>query len=247
MVGTGLRYHVARTARVDGSSFLAGLTAFGVAISAASWLLPLSVLTLEAALGRAGLIDVTLMAACLGVLGASALFWWTVVRSDRLLARVVRLADWVRARAARWRPSLEQFETERELTGLRNRLRAALPGLPVLVAGAVLMQLLAASILLVTLYGLGVTGELGILEFARIFFVTRVLSTLAPTPGGVGVVEAGMTAAIASAGVPVAAAGAAVLVFRLGTYIVPIVSGAACWLLWRQRPAGERQALPAAT
>ncbi|MGI9645421.1 MAG: lysylphosphatidylglycerol synthase transmembrane domain-containing protein, partial [Ilumatobacteraceae bacterium] len=163
------------------------------------------------------------------------------------LARVVRVGDWMRVKAARWRPSLDDFRTEEELTKLRDRLRAALPGLPALVAGAVLMQLLAASILLVTLYGLGVTGELGILEFARIFFVTRVLSTLAPTPGGVGVVEAGMTAALASAGVPIAAAGAAVLVFRLGTYIVPIVSGAACWFLWRQRPTPERHLAPAVT
>jgi uncharacterized membrane protein YbhN (UPF0104 family) len=239
VVGTGLRYHVAQTASIETPSFLAGLTAYGVAISAATWLLPLGVLGLEMSLGKAGLLDAAMMAVCVTVLLGSALFWWLVIRSDRLLERAVRIGEWLRSMTARWRSSIGELDVRSGLTMLRDQLRASLPNLPSLVLGALLMQLIAASILLVTLYGLGVTGHLGILEFARIFFVTRVVATLAPTPGGVGVIEAGMTAAIASAGVPVAAAAAGVLVFRLATYVVPIVSGAACWVVWRRRPAGE--------
>lgn len=253
VVGTGLRYHVARTARVDTPRFLAGLTAYGIAISAACWVLPLGVLGLETALGDGGLIDVGLMAVCATVLATTALFWWFVVRSDRLLDRVVAVGERVQRLAGRRRASLVDIDVRAELAALRDRLRAALPGLPVLVAGAIVMQLVAGAILLISLHGLGVAGPLGILEFARIFFVTRVLSTLAPTPGGVGVVEPGMTAALASAGVPLTAAAAAVLVFRLATYVIPIVSGAACWMLWRQRPVasaaaaiGGHEAMPVA-
>ena len=50
--------------------------------------------------------------------------------------------------------------------------------------------------------------------------------TFAPTPGGVGVVEAGMTGALVAAGVAAAPALAAVLVYRFLTYIVPILLGA---------------------
>ncbi len=248
VVGTGLRYHVARTASVDGASFMAGLTAYGIAISAATWLLPLGALGLEALGGDGGLLDGSMMAACVLFLAGSALFWVFVARSDRLLERVVRLGEWLRGVGARRRPSLAEFDVRGGLIALRERLRGCLPKMPILLLGALLMQLIAAGILLVTLYGLGATGNLGILEFARIFFVTRVVGSLAPTPGGVGVIEAGMTAAIASAGVPVAAAAAGVLVFRLATYILPIVSGAACWLVWRQRPIAEsatHEVLPA--
>lgn len=236
MVGTGLRYHVARTASVDGSSFLAGLTAYGVAISAASWFLPLGLLTLEVGLGHGSLIDLALIGICVAVLVGSALFWWFVIRSDRLLDRVVRIGQWFQRRLARRWTSLGRHDLRAELGGLRVRLRAAVPQLPVLVVGAVAMQLIAASILFVALSGLDVTSDIGMLEFGRIFFVTRVLSTLAPTPGGVGVVEAGMSAGLAAAGIPAAAAVAGVLVFRLATYIVPIVSGAVLWMVWRQRP-----------
>lgn len=248
VVGTGLRYHVARTASVDASSFLAGLTAYGVAISAATWLLPLGVLGVEMARGQAGLLDAALMTACVVVLAGSALFWWFVIRSDRLLERAVRIGEWLQSIAARRRTSLAGYDVRGGLASLRLQMRAAVPNLPTLVVGALLMQLIAASILLVTLYGLGATGDLGILEFARIFFVTRVISTLAPTPGGLGVIEAGMTAGIASAGVPVAAAAAGVLVFRLATYVVPIVSGATLWLVWRRRPitgSGTHEVNPA--
>jgi predicted MFS family arabinose efflux permease len=101
-------------------------------------------------------------------------------------------------------------------------------------------------VLLVALVGLGAGPELGVVEFARVFFVTRVLSSLVPTPGGVGVVEAGLTGALVAAGVPVAPAVGAVLVYRLATFLVPIVTGTACWLLWsrvdgrtRDRGAGD--------
>ncbi len=236
VVGTGLRYHVAQTASIDTPTFLAGLTAYGVAISAATWVLPLSVLGLEMAAGSGGLLDASMMAVCAAVLAGSLLFWSIVIRSDRVLARAVALGEWAQGIVGRRRQRVRDFDVRAALDTLRERLRAAIPKLPVLVAGAVLMQLIAAGILLVTLYGLGATADLGILEFARIFFVTRVISTLAPTPGGLGVVEAGMTAGIASAGVPVAGAAAAVLVYRLATYVVPIISGALCWLVWRRRP-----------
>ena len=58
-----------------------------------------------------------------------------------------------------------------------------------------------AVILWVTLQGLGVGAELSVTEFARVFFVVHILGSLAPTPGGVGVIEAGVTGALVAAGV----------------------------------------------
>ncbi|MBO0775681.1 MAG: flippase-like domain-containing protein [Actinobacteria bacterium] len=67
------------------------------------------------------------------------------------------------------------------------------------------------------------------------FAFARLLSVLPITPGGVGVVEVGLTAPLV-AGLAPAAAGrvaAAVLMFRAVTYLLPLPLGAAAYLWWR--------------
>jgi uncharacterized protein (TIRG00374 family) len=91
-------------------------------------------------------------------------------------------------------------------------------------------------ILWVALDGLGVGDELGVTEFARVFFVAHILGSLAPTPGGVGVIEAGVTGALVAAGVATDVALAGVLVYRFITYVLPIVIGTVWYLIWRSQP-----------
>jgi len=102
-------------------------------------------------------------------------------------------------------------------------------------------------VLIVALRGLGVGDELGVTEFFRVFFVATLLGTFAPTPGGIGVIEAGVTGALVAAGVDTTTALAGVLVYRLITYVVPIMLGAllyAAWRIRRQSPAGDGPAIP---
>ena len=63
--------------------------------------------------------------------------------------------------------------------------------------------------------------------------MVTLLSSFVPVPGGVGVVEAGLTGALVAAGVDAPSALAGVLVFRLLTYVAPIVLGAALYVWWR--------------
>jgi uncharacterized membrane protein YbhN (UPF0104 family) len=58
-----------------------------------------------------------------------------------------------------------------------------------------------------------------------------------PTPGGLGTVDAGLTAALVDAGANEPAAIAAVLLFRSFTYVLPLVTGTLGYVLWR---TGER-------
>lgn len=102
-------------------------------------------------------------------------------------------------------------------------------------------------ILLVALRGLGVGAELGSIEFARVFFVVTLLSSFVPVPGGVGVVEAGLTGALVAAGVDAPTALAGVLVYRLLTYVVPIVVGATLYVVWRLDVRRRRPQVPAST
>ena len=68
------------------------------------------------------------------------------------------------------------------------------------------------------------------------FAFVRLLSVLPITPGGVGVVEVGLTAPLAAGLGPTAAArvAAAVLLFRTATYLLPIPLGALAYLGWRR-------------
>jgi putative heme transporter len=66
-----------------------------------------------------------------------------------------------------------------------------------------------------------------------VFFIVTLLGSFIPTPGGVGVIEAGLSGALVASGVAPTSALAAVLVYRLITYVMPILFGAVLYLFWR--------------
>jgi undecaprenyl-diphosphatase len=67
---------------------------------------------------------------------------------------------------------------------------------------------------------------LGLPAVAATFLAGAAVASLAPTPGGLGALEAALVAGLTSAGAPTAPVVAAVLSFRLITYWIPIVPGA---------------------
>jgi uncharacterized protein (TIRG00374 family) len=74
------------------------------------------------------------------------------------------------------------------------------------------------------------------------FAFARLLSALPITPGGVGVVELGLTGFLSTGpDAPTAArVTAAVLLFRAITYLLPIPLGAIAYLAWRSHPAAPK-------
>lgn len=236
-LGTGLRWSIARDAAVPTTTFTSMLVAYGVATTFVTWLLPLCVLLVEITQRAPTGTDLVMLAVCTVVVGGSALFWAVVLRSDRITAWLVALLRALTARAiTRW-PTfaghLAGHDVGAGLLEVRSSLRAV-AGRPLgLLASTALVQSIGAVILLVALRGLGVGDELGFIEFARVYFVVTLLSSLVPVPGGVGVVEAGLTGALVSAGVDAPSALAGVLVYRLLTYVVPIALGAALYIVWR--------------
>jgi uncharacterized protein (TIRG00374 family) len=184
---------------------------------------------------------------CIVVLTGSAAFWAVVLRSDAVSERV---AGWI-ARATAWLRgrtlSRNVPDVSPALLEVRTSLRcvARRPGGLLLRTAAA--QATGALILLVALRSLGVGNELGALEFARVFFVVTLLSSFVPVPGGIGVVEAGLTGALVAAGVAAPTALAAVLVYRLLTYVAPIVLGALLYLVWRMGVRRRRLDPPVST
>ncbi len=64
-----------------------------------------------------------------------------------------------------------------------------------------------------------------IAKIAVVYLTGSAISSIVPTPGGIGAVEAALTAGLTAAGVPGAAAASAVLLFRLVTFWLPIPFG----------------------
>lgn len=241
-LGTALRWSISRESGVRPARFATMLIAYGIATTFATWLLPLGALLVDLTQRSPDRTDLLLVAVISTVVVGSALFWTVVLRSDRLESWAAGLTRRVWARLAQRISALEGLEPDTGVAEVRRELRAiARRPVPLLVR-TLIAQACGAMILLVALRALGVGGELGTTEFFRVFFLAHLAGTFAPTPGGVGVVEAGLTGALMAAGVETTTALAAVLIYRFATYVVPIVFGAALYLAWRVRGIRLRSA-----
>jgi uncharacterized protein (TIRG00374 family) len=113
---------------------------------------------------------------------------------------------------------------------------------------ALVGQLSLWLVLLVAVRVVGIgESEISWAEVLAAFAFVRLISAIPITPGGLGVVELGLTAALAS-GEPsrvASQAAAAVLLYRALTYLMPIPLGMGCYLYWRisrrRHPEGDRR------
>ena len=102
-------------------------------------------------------------------------------------------------------------------------------------APAAVLGLALFLVLLLALRHVGVAeAEVSWVEALAAFALVRLASALPITPGGLGVVELGLAAALVLAGGDRAQVVAAVLVFRALTFLLPIPIGACTRLLWRR-------------
>ena len=94
------------------------------------------------------------------------------------------------------------------------------------------------AVLLVALRDVGVSNdEVSWQEVLAAFSFVRLLSAVPVTPGGLGLVELGLTAALGS-GLPDGTKNqiaAAVLLYRGLTWLLPVPLGVGCWVFWRRR------------
>jgi putative heme transporter len=104
-----------------------------------------------------------------------------------------------------------------------------------LTATTLISHLSLFLVLLLALRHVGVSeSEVSWVEALAAFALVRLLSAFPLTPGGLGVVELGLAAALVLAGGEEAQVVAAVLVFRVLTFVLPIPIGALTWWLWRR-------------
>ena len=206
--------------------------------------MPIVALALLAFAGDANGALVVASIVGLAMLIAGVVLFWLVLRSERSARAVAR---WSERPIAFFRRLGKKAPAERVEEGLLH-FRRQIIGLVKarwlhLSVAALVSHITLFVVLLVTLRHVGVSdAAVSWVQVLAAFAFVRLISALPVTPGGLGVVELGLTAALVAAGGNEAKIVAAVLVFRALTYVLPIPLGALGYLAWRRGRKRRRAA-----
>jgi putative heme transporter len=159
------------------------------------------------------------------VVAMVGLFWResVAVGIGTVLERMARVLP------RRWRP-----RTGRIAASLR-RTRHSTIGVVRRAWGQLTLGMFGYLALQCVLFGgclMAVGLDVGILITVAAFTLSRALSILVVSPGGFGISETGTAALLVALGAAPAAAGAAVLLFGLITFVLEIPLGGVAWIAW---------------
>ena len=230
-IGAALQYRMLVQAGIGRPRAVAGLTAANLLVFAVVLALP--VLAVPAIVR--GVVPRTLTEATLAGLGVFGLLFAVsalLLARDGALAWVGRTVQRVRNRLRRGSPPLTQLP--QRLLRERNRILATLgPRWKRAVAATVGRWAFDYATLLAALAAVGSTPRWSLVLLA--FCAAQLLAQIPVTPGGLGFVEAGLTATLALAGVGAGDAVLATFAYRLFTYWLPLPLGLVGAALHRRR------------
>jgi uncharacterized protein (TIRG00374 family) len=217
----------------------AGLTAGALLLLAALAGLPL--LALPTLVFGGQIPDGLLEAAGIGlaVFAVLCVIGALLLANDRLVRAVGRAlrAPKLGLRQAGGEALPERLLAERDL--VRGSLGRAWPRAVATAAGRWIFDFLS---LYAALLAVGARPPLSAALLA--YSAAQLLGQIPLTPGGLGVVEAGLTGTLALAAVPAAPAALATLAYRLVSYWLPLPAGVLAWI-WHRRRYGEASAAAA--
>jgi len=231
VTGGATQFAMLNKAGIDATAAGAALTANSLIATGA--LLALPILALPAALSGAEIPDTLASGAIVGAFAfvVLAIIFVVLTVFDRPLLIV---GGWLTAIRRRIAPNTggpglgEQFVTRRNevRTELGSRWRSA-----VLTSVANWVFDYLALLAAVVAVGSDAPPSLVLLAYCA----AAVLTMVPITPGGLGFVEAGLTATLAAAGVPTQEALLATLTYRLVSYWLPLPAGLVAYQLFRSR------------
>jgi uncharacterized protein (TIRG00374 family) len=230
--GATLQLRMLGQAGCDTATAVSGFTAFSLLQTASIFFLP--VLTLPAILAGAPVDRGLAQTAFLGLAGfvLVAGLGAVLLSTDGLLRALARAAQWSRNRIVRKRAPLTGLPER--LLGERDEIREVL--------GERWRSALAATAcrlgfdFLALFAALAAVGSVPRPSLALLAYAAASLLAMIPiTPGGLGIVEAGLTGTLALAGVAPAQAVLATLLYRLASYWLPILAGPVAYGLFRRR------------
>jgi hypothetical protein len=232
-IGAATGFRMLSVSGIDKGSAGAALTATSIISNGVLLCLPMAALFLSI-LGApipGGMIHVAWGGAVLAVVLFG--FAFSLVRFDRPIhwfaKTITTVAGWINKRRGQsGGPTVEGIVRQRDqmVSSLGARWRAAL-------LAAVGNWLLDYFALVCALKACGVDPRLSLVLLA--YAVAAVLGMIPITPGGVGFVEAGLTAMLVLAGVPSEKALLAVLAYRIASYWLPLPAGLGAHFVFRHR------------
>jgi putative heme transporter len=224
-MGAALQYKMLAQTGIPTRQAVAGLTAANLLTFA--MVLAMPVLAVPAIL-RGGVSRDLLEAAAVGVVVFVALFTISAIllTHDKALAWVGRVIQRVRNRLRRRSEPLRELPDR--LLRERNRIIGTLgPRWKRALAATSGRWALDYATLLAALAAVGSSPRPSLVLLA--FCAAQILAQIPITPGGLGFVEAGLTAMLTLAGVSAGAAVLATFAYRLFSYWLPLPVGLAAW------------------
>jgi uncharacterized membrane protein YbhN (UPF0104 family)/phosphoserine phosphatase len=255
-LATGLYFAVLRRWDYEPWRVAAASLVSGLWNNLAKLATPLAALLAFTLTGRVSAGDVALAALAAVVIAGVALALRAVLRSERTAAalghRAGRLLSAVTRRLGRgpvagW--DATAVKVHRDIVDVvRDRWPAVTTA--TIVSHATLFALFVNSLHAV---GLG-ADQIGTAELLGVFAIARATTLLPLTPGSIGLLEVSLTASLTATGQDPDQVVAAVVVYRLATYVLPTLLGGVALLawvwragsIWRRAPAGDHAAFPAA-
>jgi uncharacterized protein (TIRG00374 family) len=237
-MGSALQYRMLVATGLPGGRAIAGLTASNLLVFAVVLALPVFSIP---SIVRGGVEHDLLNAAAVGLVVFVVLFAGGVVllSSDRPLLWVGRVVQRVRNRLRRRSEPLARLPER--LVAERNRIVATLgPRWKRALAAAIGRWALDFGSLLAALRALDALPRPGLVLLA--FCAAQVLAQIPVTPGGLGFVEAGLTATLTLAGVAAGTAVVATFAYRLFSYWLQLPLGLLGLALQRAPVASAKRA-----
>ena len=243
--GMGITYRMFSSWGFPRRSVTMAVTVSGLADLFAKLAMPAAAVVVLIVTGDAAVGLLPIAAIGLGALGALIGVFWMTLSSETGARRAGSLLQ----RAAR--PLLERrgktdADWGQTFAAFRGEVVALLSSRRWWLVGASLLSHISLFlVLLLALRHVGV-GETQIEwdEALGAFAFIRFLSAVPITPGGLGVVELGLSAALVYAGGPRAEVVAAVLVFRALTFLIQIPFGALTCFYWQHSSRWRRSPRP---
>lgn len=230
--GAAVQFRMLATSGIATDTAVGGLTAFS--LLGVGGLLALPLFALPAILFGAPVRNGLVEAAFIGIAGfvLFAGFGAVVLATDRWLTWLGRSAQRLRNAVARRKPPLKDLDKRllRERDMIRSVLGRKWRDAVLLSAGRLAFDYLCL------LGALRATGShprpsLVLLAYA----VSGVIGLVPITPGGLGIIEATMSALLVLAGVHVGDALLATLAYRVASYWLPLLAGPVAYALFRRR------------
>jgi len=194
----------------------------------------LAILTFQgrsnAALRSASLTGVAILIAAIGVLGLVLSSERAARRTGEILGRgTTRLAGvFNRGPFLEWGDGFARFRSQ-SVDLLRRRWH-------LITLATLVSHLSLFALLFISLRHMGVSAEVVTgAEALAAFAVVRLVTVIPITPGNLGVVEVGMTAALVVAGGEESLVVAAVLIYRTLSYLLQVPLGLVAYVIWRSK------------